>query len=883
MKMDDANLAIVASSYESLPRRNSLLAGAGCLILCLLCAPVALAADPPPPKTEAPAAEAETFHRLATDYRRRGRLQAALEYLRAAVALLPDRLQWHEELAQFYESLGLLHEALEEYRLIQSRAGADRLSRKIRYLEATLHAKEGNIAKAREMFSALAKEYPDDVLILYSLGVAELLSNRLHEAAAIFSKVIQLDPAYANAYLNLAMVYEREGKVGLAVDILQRLIELDATSNAAQQAEIRLNLIEAGLLMGEGNFHEALGLVSDLLAVEPDNPTILAMAADLQQRLGNLAEEEPLRQRLLQLQPGNPLHMLRLAEIYLKSNRIREAYDLLEAVRREDEGTPFARQAENMLTRLLSSPAGQQLAREEEEKQLARYRDAIAANPDDFDAHWGLSQIYLRRQQFAEARTELEATVRIRPDFQQGHAALAAVYDQLGLFALAVNEYALVISQVTDLQVARTLAQQLIMVNAKKLFVEERLDLAVQEFERILARSPNNAIAHFYLGLIYSTREELVKAADQYQEVLRLMPSHVGARFNLAASFERMNREEDAIDEYRKILQANPPAGLAETARNRLRMTERRIKGLVASLGYIMSFDNNTNLSDKDNVEDYRSNLTLSLAYQHKMKSGVRLRFSTIPTYEVYHQGQFDFLNTNTTLSATYIPHGITLVGGYTYRTSMGLVTSNRFSRSNIFFAEGFSRIKLPRVLHLFSGDKVFTGLSGNLSYTDFEADDSPFFSAYTTAAGITLRQPLMPRSELSLSYNFVDNDNKKLIGSDYAYTSHGVGLGLERGLSYGIVASLDLRYTRFSYKNPDSFSKFTEKRQNNRFNATLGASYRLRRDINLFSNLSWTRNDSNLPVGFILNAEDIVEGQQSSSLSDYRRLVFSMGINVFF
>ncbi|MFQ5488210.1 MAG: tetratricopeptide repeat protein, partial [Gammaproteobacteria bacterium] len=708
-------------------------------MMCLFAVTVTVAAPSPPSSPQVAGEEAEALHRLAEDYRRQGRAQVALEYLRAAVALQPDRLQWHEELAQLYESLGLLSDALGAYRMLQSRTGEARLDKKIRYLEATQHAKEGRIEKAREMFSALAKAYPDDSLILYSLAVAELLSNRLQNAAVIFREVIKLDPAYANAYLNLATVYEREGKVGQAVDILQRLIDLDAGSNAAQQAEIRLNMIEAGLLMGEGNFHEALGLVTDLLAVEPDNPTLLSMAADLRQRLGDLGEEEQLRQRLLQIQPGNPLHMIRLAEIYMASNRYREAFDLLEAVKKKSAGTPFARQAEGMLARLLSGPAGQQLLQEEEEKQLARYRESIATSPDDFDAHWGLSQIYLRRQRFAEARAELEAAVRLRPDFMQGHVALAAVYDQLGLFAQAVNEYALAISRVSAPEVVRSLVQQLVLVNAKKLFVEERLDLAVQEFERILAHSPDNALAHFYLGLIYSTREELVKAADQYQEVLRLMPTHVGARFNLATSFERMSREEDAIDEYRKILQANPPSGLAETARNRLRMTERRIKGLLANLGYIMSFDDNTNLSDKDNVEDYRSNLTLSLAYQHKMKNGVRLRFATVPTYEVYHKGQFDFLNTSTTLSATYIPHGITLVGGYTYRTSMGLVTSNRFSRSNIFFAEGFSRIKLPRLLHLFSGDKVFTGVSGNLSYTDFEADDSPFFSAYTTAAGISL------------------------------------------------------------------------------------------------------------------------------------------------
>ena len=853
------------------------------IYLCLFTALMShlFAADAAGPSS--PYVDAERLHELAVKYQREGQRSVAVEYLKAALSLRPEEVGWLRELGRIHEEQGRLQEALAVYRRAQAIAGNNALSKKIRYLEATILAKEGRIDRARDLFSALTAEYPDDPLLHYSLGVSELLSNRLGDAAKAFQRVIALDAHYANAYLNLATVYERQGRVRQAVETLQRLIEMEGGSAAAQQAEVRLNLIEAGLLMEEGNFHEALEVVSDLLLVEPDNQAALAMAADLQQRLGHLAEEEALRRHLLELQPGNPVQRVRLAEIYMADEKYREAFDLLQEIRQQNAGTPFASRAESLLRRLLSGPAGQQLAEEEEERRLQAYRAAVAENPDDFEAQWGMGEIYLRRQQYELARPALEAALRIRPDYRQGHAILAAVYDQLGLFAKAVDEYAVAASLVDDPDVANTLVQQLLLVNAKKLFVEERLDLAVREFERILQRSPNDALAHFYLGLIYSTREELDKAADQYQQVLRLMPTHVGARLNLASSFERMNREEDAIGEYRKILQANPPPALAETARNRLRATERRIRGLVASLGYTLSFDDNTNLSDRNNAEDYRSNLTLSLAYQYKLNNGVRLRLSTVPTYEVYHKGQFDFLNTSTTVSATYIPHGITLVGGYTYRTSMGLVTSNRFSRSNIFFAEGFSRIKLPHLLHPFSTEKVFTGLSGNLSYTDFEADDSPFFSAYTTVAGLTLRQSLVPRSEFRLSYTFVDNANKKLIGSDYAYISHGLGMGWEQGFPAGVVANLDLRYTRFNYRNPDSFSKFTRKRRNDRFNATVGASYRLRKDISLFANLSWTRNDSNLPVGFILNAEDIVEGQQSSSLSDYRRLVLSLGINVFF
>jgi hypothetical protein len=132
------------------------------------------------------------------------------------------------------------------------------------------------------------------------------------------------------------------------------------------------------------------------------------------------------------------------------------------------------------------------------------------------------------------------------------------------------------------------------------------------------------------------------------------------------------------------------------------------------------------------------------------------------------------------------------------------------------------------------------------------------------------------------LGYTYVLNENKELIGSDYAYTSHGLSAGLDRLMSWGTV-NMNLGVTWLDYTNADSFSQFTEYRKNTRTNLVLGATYRYRPDINLFATFAWTNNESNLPVGFILDSEDIIEGQQSSSLSDYRRSLLTTGINLRF
>ncbi len=834
--------------------------------------------------------DSEVLYYLGVVFNEMRRIQVAREYIRAALSVAPRNMMWRESLARIYESLGETRRAIGEYRKIVAGTGdaeqRRRADKQARYLEATRHARQRRMDQALPIFEALAREYPDDSLILYSLGVARMLTNQLGAAEKLFLRVMESDPDYANSYrglLNLASVYEKLGRPGKAVELLQRVAAAEGSGDLRQQAEIRINLIEIRLLAREGNLGEALSVARDILAADPDNLEALALAAELHQQSGDIEEETRLREQIKRLKPEDLDNQINLALSYAENSRIRDAIQLLERVVEENPATSHAQQAGNILRQIYATDMGQLVAQELEENRLTRLEEAVRLDPDHFESHLELISIYLQRGEIGKARGSLEQVVRLRPGYLQGRITLASVYDELGMFPEAIDQYAAAISLEPDHEKARAMADNLLLVNARNLYVEGDLDLAIREFEAILEREPDNTLAHFYVGLIHSTRQEIMKAVNEYKAVLQLAPSHLGARLNLAMSFEMMNREEDAIGEYQKILQSNPPPDIAETARTRLRNAERRINGLMAAMGYLMSYNSNTNLSDEQPVEDFVSNLNVSLAYQYKMKNGLRWRLLATPSYEIFHEGQFDYLNTNTTLSATYILKGITFVGGYTYRTNMGLITGNGFSRSNAFFGEGFMRKRLPSIFSPFSSKRVLTGISGNASYTDLNADDSPFFSAYVSTIGVTLNQPAGMRRSLNLGVLYVDNSNKEFVGSDYAYISRGLTIGLEQGFPYGISGNFSYRYTRYNYKNPDSFSQFTKRRDNRQHNLVASASRRLKDNISVFASLAWTLNKSNLPVGFILDPEEIVLGQQSTSLSDYNRLVFSTGINVNF
>ena len=817
-----------------------------------------------------------------------GDYDGAIELLQAALTAAPQRIDIRLALGQAYEAAGRLDDAIETYGEARRRAppGSDEVrlaSMKEQYAIATRYAKSGEVNKALPIFRSLVAESPENTLFIYSVGVAYMVSGRLIDAERAFRKVLTLDQGYIRAYLNLAEIYKAKGDFRAAIEELREVVSRDPQGPVGRKASVDLRIIEGRLLSQQGNLTDALNVYREGLALEPENPELLFLAADLYRRLDRPAEEEQAYATLIKVTPDNLQARLRLAEIYLGSNRIRAGYEQIRTILAAAPDTPIGMQASAMLDHLRSTKEGQLIEAQRLVDKINEYRARLAAAPDDIATRTRLALLYLQQQMYADARREFEQVLVSDPRNKVALVSLGSVYDKLGLFGEAVDAYSRYVSLEKNEENVKQVLPLLKLVNAKRLYVEGRSTAAMKEFEAILDVEPNNPVAHFYLGLIYAKLDNVMQAVDAYQEVIKLVPTHVGARLNLALSYERLNREEDAINEYRKILQAHPPKEIEEAVRTRLAAAEKRIGGFFAGANYVLISDNNANLSDQFPAHDIRSELALNLAYQHKMHNGVRLRFTAAPQYVTYHIGQFDFLNTNTTISATTLKRNATVVGGYTHRTSRSLLTSRRYSVTDTLFGEVLRRIRLPRVIGGAEGEVVSTSLVLDASYTDFDSDASPFFSSSTTALGASLSQPVSSNATMKVGYNFVDNQNKELVGSDYAYYSHGFSLSLERAMSPRIVANLNYGFTLFNFLHPDSVSSFTETRRNTLHSLALGASYRFNQTVSFFSTLSAFSNHSNLPVGVVLNAQDIVDGQQSSSLGNYQRLMISAGVNVNF
>jgi tetratricopeptide (TPR) repeat protein len=87
--------------------------------------------------------------------------------------------------------------------------------------------------KAHEVFQAILKIQPADVLALNSLGYKELNDRRLIQALSFFERALAQTPTIANAHFNVGFVCEELGRTQEAEHAFRSAIQIDEKMDRA--------------------------------------------------------------------------------------------------------------------------------------------------------------------------------------------------------------------------------------------------------------------------------------------------------------------------------------------------------------------------------------------------------------------------------------------------------------------------------------------------------------------------------------------------------------------------------------------------------------------------------------------------------------------------
>jgi cytochrome c-type biogenesis protein CcmH/NrfG len=76
--------------------------------------------------------------------------------------------------------------------------------------------------------------------------------------------------------------------------------------------------------------------------------------------------------------------------------------------------------------------------------------------------------------------------------------------------------------------------------------------------EDILAKRPNNARAHYNLGIVLAEQGGFAEATAHFLEALRIVPDYAEARYNVGVALARQGRHQEATAQYAEALRLRP-------------------------------------------------------------------------------------------------------------------------------------------------------------------------------------------------------------------------------------------------------------------------------------------------------------------------------------
>ncbi|MFH1516100.1 MAG: tetratricopeptide repeat protein [bacterium] len=209
---------------------------------------------------------AELHNEMGMTLARDGLFSDAIMHFQSAIEINPN-------FAQAYHNIGIVHEYLEHYQESQAYLEkAQKLDPENTQTERTLHRIEfmleyqpdgikkyetdlnkalmamgrdnTDLQLADNILEDLVLENPSGIEARNALGVVEARQGYGKKAEKMFLKIINEEPGYIYAYINLATIYESKGDFSQALEYLSKAVNLADDKGSKREINRRINEIK---------------------------------------------------------------------------------------------------------------------------------------------------------------------------------------------------------------------------------------------------------------------------------------------------------------------------------------------------------------------------------------------------------------------------------------------------------------------------------------------------------------------------------------------------------------------------------------------------------------------------------------------------------------
>jgi tetratricopeptide (TPR) repeat protein len=475
---------------------------------------------------------------------------------------------------------------------------------------------EAMLRRAIEQYQKIVALAPKDIDSWVMLGRLQKISQNSVESRKAYEKATELDPDSEDALTGLALVYSDLGDSQKATDLLRKLAEkhpstrsLQALAGSYEQmrqwgpaadalkqalslnppnaAEVKKTMAE--YLLRAERYAEAIQTYQDLISEDSNDAQSYLRISQIYRQQRNLPKAREAADKARAIDPMSPDIRLNDAYILHAEGKPVEAIntlkDLLAATQKRNY-TNTERQTRAQLLMQLSA-----FYRDADQTELAvdALRQAADVDPERANAKViAIVETYREAHEFSKAQQELDAALKKSSDDRDLRATRATLLADLGKTDQAVSDAKKLLGGKDDREGYLTLAAvydkakkfedmgkaldqaaKLSQSGEEKLTIDfqrgamyermKKVDLAEQQFRKVLEADPSNAGAMNYLGYMLADRNiRLQEALEFITKAVDKEPENGAYIDSLGWVYFRLGRLEEAETNLRRAVQKTP-------------------------------------------------------------------------------------------------------------------------------------------------------------------------------------------------------------------------------------------------------------------------------------------------------------------------------------
>ena len=368
-----------------------------------------------------------------------------------------------------------------------------------------------------------------------------------HREMDSYKKAISINPNYAEAHFNLGMVLLmiKTGEDGQ--DAMPSFKEAIRINPDYAEAHYQLGSIYRNFAFwhegAKESLDDAIASFKETIRINPDHAKAHYELGIIYDRLNRYDDGLASLEKHTRIKPNDISSQLVLARLYKNTKDYEKAIFYAAKVKNlyEKQGNKVeANRASRDLELYTHVP-----------NAIASYKERIRLKPHDAEAHYnyyselhynlGMNYFKLDFGHHNDAIFSFKEAIRINPGYSAAHKDLGATYSK------------------------QILNKCRWRIRGKCKPLPGDYDVAIDSFLRAIGINPDDAEAHYGLGIIYDRLNRYDDSIASFKEAIRVNPDYTEAHYKLGSIYSILKRYDDAIAPYKEVIRIKPNDAVAHS------------------------------------------------------------------------------------------------------------------------------------------------------------------------------------------------------------------------------------------------------------------------------------------------------------------------------